>query len=167
MKDYNLVALFLTDSYPLLLEQKKFLNEQMFGNWHNDDRPKAEKLKDAEDLKYTEWKVDIIERVLKERLGDMERPIFRLIYGKRMTFREVKEVYERNTGNRLLNPRIVKAKKRIIECLTMEIQFCDTYDDEREYMDALFVEAEAWAAEPKNKRKVSSTYGKRSEEGAS
>lgn len=167
MKDYHLVALYLTDCYPLLVERRKFLNEQMFGNWHNDDRSADEKLKDAEDLKYTEWKVDIIERTLKERLGDMERPIFRLIYGKRMTFREVKEVYEKNTGQRLLNPRIVKAKKRIIECLAMEIQFCDTYEDERPYVDALFSEADDWAVEPKNKRKVSSTYGKRSEEGAS
>ena len=159
-RDYTIPAVFLVETYPVLVEERKYLNERVFGNWMNDSRSEEERLADAENLRYIEWKVSVIEHTLRERLNDMERPIFRLSYGKRMNYKEIKEVYKRNTGKKLSNDKIVKAKRNIIACLKMEIQFCDTYEEEREFVHLLFDESVKWSALPGHDKKVKKGIGK-------
>ena len=145
---YKKMSVFMMDSYPKLTEDRKCLTDRIYG-WQND-----KSMDEAKELRYLDWKADLIQRVVKERLGDMERPIFRLIYGKRMTFREVREVYHRNTGMSLTNAEIVKVKKQILENFMKELLFSDTYDDEREYMDQLIAETEEWLLIPGNAKKI-------------
>ena len=145
MKNYRVLAVFLAETYQEIFNQVELLKKSPKDNNETMVR-----------LEYDQWKLDLVKRTMDERLNEAERPIFRLIYGRHLTFREVREFYKMKTGRNLLNPQIIRTKRHILSSLAMEIQFCDTYEEEHNNVVKLEQEFFIWlSSSPQNQKKIS------------
>lgn len=140
---YIRAATFLANTYPTYMKR----HDEIVKNTKHG-------ILESDELAYIRWKIGLIEIASKERFNDMERPIFRLVYQKRLTFREIKEIYYRKTGKKMMNIQIVKAKRGIVRSIAIEIQFSDTYYEEQGFTCLLFEEAEDWLEDPVNLSKI-------------
>ena len=94
--------------------------------------------KDADGRQYLLWKIDVVETAMKERMDVLERAIFKRLFVKHMTYKQIREAYHRKT---LHNFMISAAKKTALEMLEREIRLrMGTSEDGKEYTCKLIQE---------------------------
>ena len=95
------IALMLTDEY-MQKKQKEY-------EWEHQ--------RCLRECEYVDWKLDTIETVIRERMNDFQRRIFKLIFIQGYTFREVKETMPEKICDR----KIIEAKKMIWQQISKEL----------------------------------------------
>ena len=65
-------------------------------------------LKDTEARLYLKWKLGVVNIAMTERMDSMERNIFKRLYGKGMTYEQIRKAYNKKT---LYNHAINKSRK--------------------------------------------------------
>lgn len=96
------IALMLTDEY-LQRKQEEYNREH--------DRCLRE-------CEYVDWKLDIVETAFRERMNDLQRRIFKLVFIQGLSFREIRAALQEKICNR----QIVETKKKIWQKICWELQ---------------------------------------------
>ena len=96
------IALMLTDEY---MQRKQ-------------EQYNREHVRCLRECEYVDWKLDTVETAFRERMDDLQRRIFKLVYVQGLTFREIKEAMHDRIGNR----QIVETKKMIWQKICWELQ---------------------------------------------
>ena len=95
------------------------------------------------ELEYTEWKIAMIESVMNERMDEMQRPVFRLIYLHHKTFKEVEKIYRESLHRRkaaLYDCDIIRIKEAILTHFKTELEWRSSLGEDREMMHRLIEE---------------------------
>ena len=100
---------------------------------------RQEVLKDTEGRQYLYWKIDVIETAMAERMDSMEQNIFRRLFVKHMTYKQVREAYHKK---KLYNRFISDKRSSALELIAEEIRLRSAEPDETEteWLNRLFIE---------------------------
>ena len=81
-----------------------------------------EALNNGDERQYIAWKLDVINTAMTERMQPMERNIFKRMYGKGMTYQQIREAYHKRV---LYDKAINKHRKTALSLLEAEIRMRD------------------------------------------
>ena len=84
-------------------------NRELFG----------EIISDIEGREYLDWKLSVIETAMRERMEAIERAIFKRIFVKHMTYKQIREAYHEKT---LYDKAINKYRKSALLMIEREIK---------------------------------------------
>ena len=121
------VAMLLTDEF-LSKKQQEYYRER-------------DALTDQ--LAYIEWKIEVVERVVKERVKAMDRVIFQSSFMEHRTFREIRAILKKKSRlkKRFYDHDIVSAKSRIISAFAKELSYISRIREDDRYLTWLSKEA--------------------------
>lgn len=84
-------------------------------------------------LDYLNWKIDVVDTAVTERLTKFEKSIFLRLFIRHWTFREIRQAYRK----KLYNWQITAAENQIIAAVAAELQTRSCVRDEAEWTAAL------------------------------
>ena len=88
-------------------------------------------------LEYVNWKIAVVETVVKERLTETGSDIFMLLYVGNKTYREAEEILQRKRKVKLTNRGIASMKEKIHAALCLELEFRSAIGKEWEHLNML------------------------------
>lgn len=104
-------------------------NRELFG----------EVVKDAEGRMYLAWKIDVVETAMQERMDALERAIFKRLFVKHMTYKQIREAYHKKV---LYDKEINKRRRTALLMIEKELQLRDgAFEDWKDFTDKLMQEA--------------------------
>lgn len=128
------IALKLTDAY--MAKKQKEMD--------------AEREACAMELDYVNWKVGVVEAVIKERLDDELKDIFTLQYKGHKTYEETQDILQKKRKRSASRKKIIRQKREILELLSKELELRESVDDDRRYINILCRDAELAEREENN-----------------
>ena len=93
------------------------------------------------DLEYVNWKIAVVETVVKERLTETGSDIFMLLYVGNKTYREAEGILQRKRKVKLTNRGVASLKEKIHAALCLELEFRSAIGKECENLNMLKKEA--------------------------
>lgn len=93
------------------------------------------------DLEYLNWKIEVVETVVHDRLKEEQQDIFRQIFIQHKTFKAAAQTLWKKKRLKVANRNICEIKNQIWEKLMMELEFCSFFDRNQPYLERLCQEA--------------------------
>ena len=90
----------------------------------------------ADQLAYTEWKIEVVERVIKERMNFEQRTIYLKLFIGDSTYEKLRKILRRKKPKKYINRDISAIKADIPRFFCMEL---DTISQTRVYSDMLLL----------------------------
>ena len=120
------IALKLTDAY--MAKKQRELD--------------AEREACAFELDYVNWKVGVVEAVIKERLDDELKDMFTLQYKGHKTYEDTMSILQKKRKRNVYNDKIKNQKRHIIALLSKELELRGSTDADRRFINSLSREVE-------------------------
>ena len=97
----------------------------------------------TDQLAYTEWKVEVVERVTKERIKAIDRLVYQNSFIEQRTFREIRAILKKKSKlkKRFYDHDIISAKSRIINAFAKELNYISRIGEGERYLTRLSNEA--------------------------
>lgn len=93
------------------------------------------------DLEYLEWKIGVVETVIRERLDDELKDLFTLQYKGKRTYRETKDILVKKRERKVCNDKIKKQKDSILGFLVRELILRSNAQADEQFIERLRQEA--------------------------
>lgn len=94
----------------------------------------------ASEIAYLEWKIGIVETAGKERLKEIERWVFTLLYIHHKTFEEISKITKKKKHITIANRNIVCMKQNILDAFMAELALRESIGLECFFLDRLIAE---------------------------
>ena len=102
------------------------------------------------ELDYVNWKIGVVEAVIKERLDDELKDMFTLQYKGHKTYEETQDILQKKRKRSASRKKIIGQKREILELLSKELELRESFDDGRHYINLLSRDAELAEREENN-----------------
>lgn len=89
------------------------------------------------DLEYVNWKIEVVETVMNERMKDLQKPVFVLLYINHSTFRDTEKAIRKKYKRQLYNRNLTAIKEQIWDAFIQDLMFRSKLLEQEEYMDRL------------------------------
>ena len=95
-----------------------------------------------EELKYLNWKIEVVETVWKERAKEFQKSVFQLLFFQHKTYKETVSILRKKKKNRASNRKIAEAKTQILELFILEVSLRSQREEDADYVKRLMMETE-------------------------
>jgi len=95
-----------------------------------------------EELKYLNWKIEVIETVWKERAKGFQKSVFQLLFFQHKTYKEAVSILRKKKKDRASNRKIAEAKTQILELFILEVGLRSQRGEDADYVKRLMMETE-------------------------
>lgn len=120
------IAMKLTDEF-IVLKQREM----------DEEREACE-----DELKYLNWKIEVIETVWKERAKGFQKSVFQLLFYQHKTYKEAVSILRKKKKDRASNRKIAEAKMQILELFILEVSLRSQRGEDADYVKRLMMETE-------------------------
>ena len=104
----------------------------------------------AMELDYINWKVGVVEAVIKERLDDELKDMFTLQYKGHKTYEETQDILQKKRKRSASRKKIIKQKREIVELLSKELELRESIAEDKCYITKLCQEVNIAEREENN-----------------
>ena len=95
-----------------------------------------------DELKYLNWKIEVIETVWKERAKGFQKSVFQLLFYQHKTYKEAVSILRKKKKDRASNRKIAEAKMQILELFILEVSLRSQRGEDADYVKRLMMETE-------------------------
>ena len=95
-----------------------------------------------DELKYLNWKIEVIETVWKERAKGFQKSVFQLLFYQHKTYKEAVSILRKKKKDRASNRKIAEAKTQILELFILEVSLRSQRGEDADYVKRLMMETE-------------------------
>lgn len=95
-----------------------------------------------EELKYLNWKIEVVETVWKERAKGFQKSVFQLLFFQHKTYKEAVSILRKKKKDRASNRKIAEAKAQILELFILEVSLRSQRGEDADYVKRLMMETE-------------------------
>lgn len=120
------IAMKLTDEF-IVLKQREM----------DEEREACE-----DELKYLNWKIEVIETVWKERAKGFQKSVFQLLFYQHKTYKEAVSILRKKKKGRASNRKIAEAKTQILELFILEVSLRSQRGEDADCVKRLMMETE-------------------------
>ena len=99
---------------------------------------------------YVNWKIGVVEAVIKERLDDELKDMFTLQYKGHKTYEETQDILQKKRKRSASRKKIINQKRKIMELLSKELELRESTAEDECYITKLCREAELAEREENN-----------------
>lgn len=97
-----------------------------------------EVIEDADGRMYLYWKLDVVETAMRERMDSMERAVFKRLFVKHMTYKQIREACRKE---KLYDRSVNERRKSSLAMIERELRLRDgAFEAERKYIERLMKE---------------------------
>ena len=89
------------------------------------------------DLEYLNWKIGVVDAVIRERLDDELKDMFTLQYKGNRTYRQTKDILAKKRERKVCNDKIKRQKDSILELLVRELILRSNAHADRQFIGRL------------------------------
>ena len=95
-----------------------------------------------DELKYLNWKIEVIETVWKERAKGFQKSVFQLLFYQHKTYKEAVSILRKKKKDRASNRKIAGAKTQILELFILEVSLRSQRGEDADCVKRLMMETE-------------------------